>query len=118
MYAGFLFYLSSLSQPSVPEFPLSDKIYHLGLYAGLGFLLARATRGSSTAWTGKKLLMAAFLGASLYGTTDEIHQIFVPQRSWEMLDLMMDGAGGFLGGGVYLIRFRYGESNYRCGKIL
>ena len=92
-YAAFLFYLSSQSSLNVPSFTLSDKMYHVGAYAIFGFLIARAV--------GKKYLLVAFLGATLYGFSDEFHQWFVPGRSAEFFDLVADAIGGFLGGVVF-----------------
>ena len=37
-----------------------------------------------------------------YGVTDEIHQLFTPQRSSDVLDVVADAVGGFLGSVVYM----------------
>jgi len=63
--------------PSPYEFPESDKVVHVLVYAPLGFLMAYAlSRSTSSA---NLIFLGAFL-AFLYGFTDEIHQVFVPGR--------------------------------------
>lgn len=38
----------------------------------------------------------AFLGTVLYAATDEIHQLFVPDRSGNLFDVFVDAAGAIL----------------------
>lgn len=102
-YAGFVFYLSSLSHPSVPQFPYSDKFYHAVLYAGFGLLLVRAFSARKSGWSRARILEVAVLGTILYGFTDEWHQTHVAGRSAEWADLASDGIGGLLGGGLYIL---------------
>lgn len=99
LLAGFIFYLSSLSSIRGPNFPGADKVAHLGIYAALGFLCARALFGYGhvrAARLGGALLAAA------YGATDELHQLFVPGRSAEWLDLLADAVGAVLGASLYV----------------
>jgi VanZ family protein len=95
-----IFILSSIS--NVPTLPghMSDKTAHTLLYAGLGFLVARAlAKGLGRPVPGWiVLVVAAFSG--LYGLSDETHQLFVPHRSFELMDMVADVAGGTLGAGV------------------
>jgi VanZ family protein len=37
-----------------------------------------------------------------YGLGDEVHQLFVPGRLFDLADLAADAAGGALGSGAYL----------------
>lgn len=39
----------------------------------------------------------AFAGCTLYATLDEIHQIFVPGRSFQFTDILTDASGSLLG---------------------
>ena len=41
----------------------------------------------------------------LYACSDEVHQLFVPDRSGEVLDVLLDTIGGSLG--VYILYFYY-----------
>jgi VanZ family protein len=97
LYCGLIFLLSSIS--NVPALPggMSDKVAHALLYAGLGFLLARALAGGfrrQVAWR-VVLVVAAFSAA--YGLSDEFHQLFVPHRTFDLRDLAADVLGGATG---------------------
>ena len=39
----------------------------------------------------------AFAGCTLYATFDEIHQFFVPGRSFQLIDILTDASGSLLG---------------------
>jgi VanZ family protein len=89
-HAALIFYLSH--QPSVPVpplFPHQDKAFHFVAYGMLGFFLSGASGGRKFFW------MAAL--ASLYGVSDEIHQMYVPGRDASVVDWLADTAGGFCG---------------------
>ncbi len=90
-----LFFLSSIQQPPpIPSaFPLADKGVHGGLYAGLAVVLLRALSGAR--WSGVTLatVLASAAGATLYGISDEIHQLFVPGRQYDTVDMIADGIG-------------------------
>ncbi len=113
LYAGLLFWLSSLQSDELPSLPLWDKLQHLLAYAGMGFLFVRAFRPVVRHWSVWLILGVAAGGALLYGVTDECHQRFVQTRSPESGDLLADGLGGFVGGVVFLgylyVRKRYGS---------
>lgn len=101
VYAGLIFYLSSLPNPQdkLPSFIglLSDKVLHAVEYAILGGLFYRAFRwGTNDAvkpWAG----LLAVLATSLYGLSDEIHQAFVPNRESSGWDWLADSVGASLG---------------------
>lgn len=87
-WAGTIFFLSSRSTlPVEPRFPHFDKVAHFTAYAILGALLAFATERARTS-----MGVAVVLGV-LYGASDEIHQMFVPGRSPDVLDWAADAAG-------------------------
>lgn len=103
VWAGFIFYLSSLPQRDIPQmlFPHQDKVMHLGLYGFFGFFLAHGMRlrrfeeFSDETW--RRLAMALALGV-LYGMSDEFHQKFVEGRGSSLMDLLFDSIGVVLGG--------------------
>jgi VanZ family protein len=96
LYLAFIFVLSSIAHP--PELPNgSDKRLHAALYAGLGMLLARALAGGLTRTVTRGMVVATTVLSGLYGVSDEIHQIFVPPRQVEVLDVVADTIGGALG---------------------
>ncbi len=95
-YAATIFYLSSLSNP-LPELTsrLSDKALHAVEYAGLALLVALALLASNV--RPRRALGLALLAASLYGATDELHQLFVPGRSSDVRDWLADSIGAAFG---------------------
>jgi hypothetical protein len=108
-YAGFMFYLSSCSQP-IPIEGLqlylpsgADKVFHFFECAFLCYLLCRAVdvsmaRGAPPAPSrmGYNALVLCFLCTVLYGLSDEIHQLFTPLRTCDAGDLAADAAGAAL----------------------
>lgn len=100
--------LTSLPGASIPvsiNHPF-DWVGHCGLYAVLGLLIARvaALRG----WPRRHLLVAAVL-ISLGAALDELHQLFIPGRSAEVLDWLSDTVGAMAGltVGVQLMKSRF-----------
>lgn len=94
---ALIFAASSI--PNLGQLPggMSDKSGHSIGYALLGFLLLRAfARGRlrDVTWP---WLAAAIVVATLYGVSDEFHQLFVPGRSADRYDVLADFAGGTLG---------------------
>lgn len=89
-----IFYASSMSDiPGPVGYWFSDTILHMACYGGFALFVLRAlARGK---WTGVTVGMAiaAWLLATLYGASDEWHQIYVPGRSSELRDLVNDAAG-------------------------
>ena len=86
-WAGVIFHLSSQPAVPAPEIPGIDKALHFAAYAVLAWLLAFAAHRSRL-----PLAVAVVLGL-LYGVTDEIHQMYVPGRSADLLDWVADAAG-------------------------
>ncbi len=67
---------------------ITRKLAHFTEYAILGFLAARAFRGSPR-W----FLISAVL-VVVYALLDEYHQSFVPSRTASIFDSLIDMAGG------------------------
>lgn len=84
------------------------KMAHAAEYAVLGFLLT-----GSYADTNRKrfsrFCIPAGLGA-LYAVSDELHQLFVPGRSCELTDMLIDSSGVILGTLFGLLIFVYWKS--------
>jgi VanZ family protein len=102
LYAGTIFYLSSQSHPEeqLPSFLLeevSDKVLHAMEYAGLGGLCYRAFRWGMSGQVASRALLFAIVTASLYGMSDEAHQLFVPFRESSWLDWLADMVGSVIG---------------------
>ena len=45
----------------------------------------------------RKSSIISFLGTFLYACSDEFHQLFIPGRSGEIRDVMIDSIGGIIG---------------------
>ena len=59
----------------------------------------------------KQIVGMSALSTALYAVTDEIHQLFVPGRSGQITDVILDSCGGLIGAVLsaiilYLIRKR------------
>jgi VanZ family protein len=96
LWAAVIFALSSQSSLPGPPFPIvgADKIAHAGEYAVLVLLLLTADRGRRP-W----FWVAA---AILYAVSDELHQLLVPYREADLLDLLADSAGAVLAAALWL----------------
>lgn len=104
-----LYQLLKEAQASVlgPGFDLVNPIAHFCEYAVFGALLANALRLNLPARTGARPVGGAFSPgavvalavalASLYGVTDELHQLFVPGRSSDPADWLVDTCGSLVG---------------------
>ena len=80
----------------LPEWLSHDWLHHGMAYGGLALLSLRAVAGGR--WEAVRLpaLLAAWLISVAYGVSDEWHQSFVPGRSPEARDVLVDGIGAAL----------------------
>jgi VanZ family protein len=113
VWALVIFGLSSIPGTRIPDvgFTFADKVAHVCVYGVLGALFYRGWRRSVSRLATGGLVALAALCALGYGVTDEIHQMFVPNRSSELLDLAADLVGGTLGAAaaVTVVRLRTGK---------
>jgi VanZ family protein len=106
IWAAVLFGLSSIPGSRLPSVHISlgDKIAHACVYSVLGALCFRALRRGTTIRPGRAVVISILMTMG-FGISDEIHQIFVPMRSSDVLDVLADVLGGSLGTfGGYLTR--------------
>lgn len=95
LYCFLIFENSAVSDP-LPvdvEIPFGDKAAHAVVFGGLSGIIALGMgRSASTAprWA---ILIVPVIFATGYGLTDEIHQLYVPGRSFEWADLLADFLG-------------------------
>ena len=98
VYAGLIFYFSSL--PTIPPLILKiipeTFILHMIEYAILTILLFRALTNSKNSSLNNTIFLSITI-AVLYGVTDEIHQHFVPGRTFSVLDVFGNSIGSMLG---------------------
>ncbi len=102
VYAGLIFYLSSLSKP-LPEvgIPFFDKFTHILEYGFFGFLASRAFKNSPKKRFFENFRILAILVSIIYGISDEFHQGFISGRESSVFDMLADGIGGILGAFIY-----------------
>ena len=93
-YAAAIFLLSSSPKPPSEgdiglAIPFFDKIAHFFLYFGFAFMILRAALETGI----ESAVCFTYLIAILYSFSDEIHQYFVPNRSCDYLDFLVDSLG-------------------------
>ena len=74
-------------------FPFLDKIKHIAVYFGLGILLYLALSASKNLAIKRYTIPLTFVSGFFLGVIDEIHQLFVPERSFSIFDMAADGIG-------------------------
>lgn len=91
-----------------PGVDVLSSIAHFCEYTVFGALLANALH---TRLSLRRACLLAIICASLYGVSDEIHQLFVPERMCDPVDWMVDTLGASLGSGIVyaILRKRRGE---------
>jgi VanZ family protein len=102
VYCAGIFYLSSLTMPPGPMDIIPDKLGHILLYAGLGFLVARYLR-IGRGFRRFAICTLAAIFCLIYGITDEFHQYFVEGRHAEFGDVVADFFGGIVGGLTHIL---------------
>lgn len=100
--------LTSLPGAAIPVsigHPL-DWVAHFCMYGVLGTLIARVA--SLNGWPRRRLLIAAAL-ISVGAALDELHQLFIPGRTAEVLDWASDTLGSIVGltTGMRLMKSRF-----------
>ncbi len=101
LYMVLLFIISVRPMPEeLPEFWQMDKFLHLGAYIVLGAVVVRALAGGGDAPT-FRAVRSAFIISVGYGLLIEICQLFIPYRSFDLIDLVADAAGGLIGAVAY-----------------
>ena len=105
LYWLVLFIGTSLPSAKYADFfEISDKIKHCSAYSilavllGLNLYFQEKWENFSTYY-----LNYTFIICGLYGILDELHQLFVPNRSAEVLDWLADIGGTILG--IIAVRF-------------
>ena len=97
------------AEPSSPSWDeVLGRVSHAGEYAILAILAARAI-----VWKARikpAHLIFAWAGSALYGLSDEIHQMYVPGRAFQIGDLALDSFGAFIGIFIFFLYRRKSAS--------
>lgn len=79
------------------------KMAHFFIYFVLGIALVSFLREFSIPI--RRLLLLSIFLAFLYACTDEFHQLFVPGRSGQIIDVLLDTFGASVGVFIYYLVF-------------
>ena len=74
---------------------IAREYMHGVVFLALGLLTQNASTQSGA--KGRKAIVISLAICLLYGITDEIHQLFVPGRAFQISDLVMDAIGSIIG---------------------
>ncbi len=96
LYYALIFFLSSHSYQIKARLPLSDKGVHFLEFTVFSFLLSFGYFQGLKLSPQVKSVMIIFSGIVL-GVLDECHQYFVPQRQFDVLDMVADSVGIVVG---------------------
>ena len=115
-WAGFIFFLSGRpssayegAMDAAPPVPGLSYLVHGLLYLVLAALLLRWLLSSERRWFAPtRAAAAAFVvaAACAYGISDELHQTFVPGRTFQVLDLLVDAGGATAAVAIWAARRR------------
>jgi VanZ family protein len=75
------------------------KMAHVTIYALLGFFILNAFVEESIT---KPMVMHSFFIALIYAISDEIHQTFIPARSGNVIDVLIDSVGILIGLSLFI----------------
>jgi VanZ family protein len=98
LYWILILTLTSLPGTDLPNVHVSDKIEHLLAFGGLGFLLNLSLRIQNKFTIVKKFpALSTVLIVSFYAALDELHQLYIPDRTCDVLDWTADTVGVIIG---------------------
>lgn len=83
------------------------KCAHASEYALLAILIMLLM--GSYGVTGKRRFLICLIWVAVYASTDEFHQLFVPGRSGQLTDVLIDTAGGMMGCVIFALASKAGK---------
>lgn len=97
-YVGFIFWIGANPAMGMggsnPVTRLITNLYHVPLYAGLGFwVLQMVSRGEGLTNDARRRAIQTFALAGAMAVLDEVYQVFIPFRNASLTDLVLDFAG-------------------------
>jgi VanZ family protein len=100
---AFIFAASSIPGSQLPA-GMWDKLAHLLVYAALGAFFMIPLSGARIARVSMLTVGASIVLSFMYGLSDEVHQMFTPGRSPDILDVVADTIGAAAGAlGVFIL---------------
>ena len=110
-YLALIYYFSSLSRIAWAE-AYPDYVEHAAEYFGLALLTARAFNNGVLRRIPPGVLILAFFACVAYAISDELHQMFVPDRFADYRDVLSDACGA----GIALLLTHYGARLWARGS--
>jgi len=100
---GIIFYFSSIPGSLIPSlFKYQDILLHLSIYFTLAYFFSRALKNTYIKLSKDKNFWFTVIFSFFYGILDEFHQIFVPQRFFDIFDIFINTIGIVIGSLIYL----------------
>jgi VanZ family protein len=95
LYCWMIFIASSDSDPPKLMFgvPHLDKVVHFIFFGGLAAIVSLGLRYADRIPQHRTQFFAPVAFAMFYGISDEIHQLFVPLRTFSVADIAADTCG-------------------------
>lgn len=98
VYWIVIFILTSIPAESVPSVGISDKLQHLLAYCVLAMLLyLTLVIQNKFPLLKSNAITFSIIILFVYGVLDELHQLLIPGRSGEVMDVVADVVGGIIG---------------------
>ena len=114
LWMGVVFFLSTLPESATPgRAILSDKVCHAAEYFILAFLILFALQ-RTTQVRFITSFWIALAWVAVYGLSDEIHQLYVPTRHFDVGDLTADVSGAVV---LFFILWVLQKSGKRGAEI-
>ncbi len=119
-YSALIIFLSAQSNLQPPDigFELSDKLMHFIEYFIFSMLWCGAVIRSGSGRVPVRQTWRLFVGGALFAVSDEIHQLFVPGRQADILDLVADLCGISVGFFVFFLFRKSGRNRVRTNSII
>ena len=120
--AAGIFIVSSITPPReildiIPFFPHSDKVFHALAYCLLAFLVVRDFFVVRPGCQEIFLKITAFTAVFSYGIIIEVYQYFLPARAMEIMDIVSNGIGAFLGIRFFALTSTGKRKKITCNRI-
>ena len=111
LYWGVLLFFTSLPGTDLPDLSVSDKIEHILAFWGLAILLKFALIIQNKYSNLKKhSSLYTLLIIGTYAALDELHQLYIPGRSCDILDWTADISGAILAVLLISLIMKYSSS--------
>ena len=108
MLALTLFPFDSVHDSPKVNIPNLDKIVHAVLFGVHAFLMTAYLADKGLWWVNRfRMMGGAIIFSFSFGLLIEIIQIFIPERSFVILDLMADFFGILIGILIFYVKFHF-----------